>query len=73
MGKTVSSSLTNSTMVISYRVLKAGTLVLYCNTNYLIEYVRYSRPDLYLKLENIEELVREDKVIAPIKTVTLGD
>lgn len=60
-------------MVISYRVLKAGTLVLYNNRNYLIEYVRYSRPDLYLKLENLEELVREDKVIAPIKTVTLGD
>jgi len=60
-------------MVISYRVLKAGTLVLYNNRNYLIEYVRYSRPDLYLKLENIDELVREDKVIAPIKTVTLGD
>ena len=60
-------------MVISYRVLKAGTLVLFNGSQYLIEYVRYSRPDLYLKLENIEELVREDKVIAPIKTVTLGD
>lgn len=73
MGKTVSSSLTNSTMVISYRVLKAGIIITYNDVLHKIEYVRYSRPDLYLKLENIEELVREDKVIAPIKTVTLGD
>jgi len=60
-------------MEISYRLLKAGTLILYNDTSYLIEYVRYSSPDLYLKLENIDELLREDKVIAPIKTVTLGD
>ena len=60
-------------MEISYRLLKAGTLILYNDTSYLIEYVRYSSPDLYLKVENIDELLREDKVIAPIKTVTLGD
>ena len=59
-------------MEISYRLLKAGTLILYNDTSYLIEYVRYSSPDLYLKLENIDELLREDKVIAPYQNSNIG-